>query len=121
MALSTPFTEDFEDHIGRPSTTVAASGATLAAHYDLRAFHTTDLTTPRVMTDFKYWNASSFDGAQVSTLTAPRSIVGRSVAARIMTDLDLLNQGTLDPQTINDIELATIQSGNEGWPTGDAN
>jgi hypothetical protein len=121
--LSQPLTEDFEDHIGRLSREVIASGSSVTGinHYDLRAFHTTDLTVPRTMPDFKYWNAANFDGVQMITLTSPRSVVGRSVASRIMTELDTFSQGVLDPLSINDIELATLQSGNESWPTGDAN
>lgn len=91
------------------------------SHYDLRSFHTVDLTVPRTMPDFKYWNAAHFDGTQVSVLTNPRSVIGKSVAARTMTDLDLLTEAKLDASKILDIELYTITGGNEGWPSGDAN
>src|SRR6476469_3650542 len=50
------------------------------------------------------------------TLSTPRSVVGRSIAAHTMAEIDLQNQGGLDAQTIGNIELYTLASGEEGWP-----
>lgn len=122
MPLFRPLAEDFDDHIGRlPNEIDYSTGFPIPGinHYDLRSFHNTDLTVPQTMPDFKYWNAAHFNGTSMLTLSNPRSIVGRSVAARTMGDLDLLDQAHLDEDQINELELFTLQSGNEGWPISD--
>ena len=113
--------EEFDSQDGSlPDQVVTGGGSTLPwRHYDIRTFGDFDATVPRTLPDFKYWNVAHFQGQQVGVLTAPRSVAGRAIVARSMTDMDLLKESILDASTMSDIELEIISSGGEGWPTGD--
>lgn len=122
MALFQSLNEEFDSHQGLlPSSYKVGGSNSNLRHYDIRAFNGADLTVPRTMPDFKYWNAQHFNGTNMTTLDAPRSIEGYSVAARTMAELDAeWDAGELNAETLSEISLYTLASGGENWPTGDA-
>lgn len=118
MALFQSLNEEYDQHSGiLPSS----NSSTNLTHYDLRAFNGTDLTVPRTMPDFKYWNVPYFDGETMLTLSSPRSVEGFSIAARTMAELDAeYTAGELSEDTLREIELYSLVTGGEGWPVDDA-
>jgi hypothetical protein len=107
---------EFTNHSGKPEGVFQ----NVPAHYDIRAFHNADLTVPRTMPDFRYWDVPHFNGSSMITLSTPRSVIGRSISAHTMAEIDSQDQDELNSQTIQDIELYGLASGDEGWPIGDS-
>lgn len=123
MTLYKSLSDEFDATAGQLADYLTSAGAAYPtkSHYDLRSFYPTDLTVPRTMPDFRYWNASSFNGTTMIILDQPRSVVGRSIAARTMTSMDAMSIELEAPTTLQDLENFILASGNEGWPTGDPN
>jgi hypothetical protein len=123
MALFRSLNDEFDSHQGMWTDSFIDGGSTTyMRHYDIRAFNGSDLTVPRTLPDFRYWNADHFNGMNMTTLDAPRSIEGYSVAARTMAELDAeYDQSELGAETLQEIELYALATGGEGWPVGDPN
>jgi hypothetical protein len=119
--LFTKLTEEFDSHAGEMIGYVDLSNVayTTKKHYDIRSFHTDDITVPRTMIDMNYWNSTAFDGTQMAVLDAPRIVIGRSIAARQMSLVDVLKNQDLNQLQMRDLDLYTIAAGNENWPLGD--
>lgn len=117
MALFQSLNDEFDSHTGRQ----IGVQTYIPAHYDLRSFHASNLTVPRTMPDFKYFNVQHFDGTTMITLDSPRSVVGRSIAAHTMADITGDPVDELDAETILELEQYMLPGGDEGWPSADPN
>jgi hypothetical protein len=123
VSLFKTLSDEFDSPVGQLTGYLNATGTTLASkkHYNLRSFYPNDQAVPRTMPDFRYWNAASFDGTQMVVLDQPRSVTGRSIAARTMDTMDAMADNLESPTTMLDLENYVLASGNEGWPAGDPN
>ena len=123
MSLYTSLSDEFDSSVGQLANYLTSTGTAYPGtkHYDLRSFYAADLTVPRTMPDFRYWNAASYDGIQMLVLDQPRSVTGRSIAARTMDSMDLMSTDLESPVTLQDLEDFILASGNESWPVGDPN
>lgn len=113
--------DQFNQHSGALEEYIDTSGADVAPrqHYDIRAFYSDDLTVPRTMRDMDYWNVTFIEGTEMSVLDSPRIITGRSVAARQVGTINDLTNLELDQMSMADLDLYTLEGGNEGWPLND--
>lgn len=88
-------------------------------HYNLRAFHNTDITVPWTQNDMRLWNSYHFQNVTQNALGSRRSITGRSFRGRTMTELDGLTMAQWDALTMYELDFYTLSSGNEEWPAYD--
>lgn len=130
-ALYNKLGEDFNAHNGQlvsytnSSLTPQASGK----HYDIRSFHSTDVTVPQTMLDLSFWNAFHYTGDTMDELSQRRSIVGGSFRRHIQDEYSIAvggqgaatyeTQTQLDNTSQYNLDYASVSSGNEDWPTGD--
>jgi hypothetical protein len=87
------------------------------SHYDLRAFHTDDITLPLTVLDMRLWNAFHFSGETMGELSSRISVAGRSFRSRTMAEVDTSAMATYNVETMFDIDNIVVDSGNEEWPT----
>jgi hypothetical protein len=99
-------------------------------HYDIRAFHSTDILLPWTMNDMKLWNAFYFSNQTIQDLGLRRSVSGRTFRNRTMdelsvavdgggTDTTFETMGSMDRLTMRELDLYILSSGNEDWPSND--
>lgn len=114
--------DDFDRHDGSLSPYVNASNVALPyeKHYDLRAFHTTNITVPWTANDNTWWTGYRYPTFGVPQIGSQRSIVNVIPRNRKQSELDVLLQSALDPLTQDQVEHVGVNTGNEEWPVGDA-
>lgn len=147
--LYSPIDDNFDRHDGSLDRYVDNNNVALPyeKHYDLRAFHTSNLTVPWTTLDNQWWSGWRYSSFTSSQIGNPRSIVNATARGRTQGELDTFQQGTfssgtgsspigitliftgagstggsgtgLDALTQADIENVVISSGNEEWPTTD--
>lgn len=110
-----------DDYDRRDGRTTDYVGANLdlpidnRTHYDIRAFWNTDITIPWTIWDMRFWNASHFSGMTMDELSARRSLSGRTFRRRIMVEMNALNMGDLNGESMDNINFVTVSVGNEEW------
>jgi hypothetical protein len=88
-------------------------------HYDLRAFHTDDVTLPFTITDMRFWNAFHFTGVTMDALSSTISTAGRAFRKRTMAELETNDMVSYNAEIVFEIENVLIDAGNEEWPATD--
>lgn len=83
-------------------------------HYNLRAFHTTQLTVPWSELDAEFWQNFRYPGLNIND---PRTIVNATLRRRTMEDIESVPMTMLDLDALNMSQLTfiQIQRGNEEW------
>jgi hypothetical protein len=115
--------DDFDRHEGtlRPYVRSDNTAVTLEKHYDLRMFHTTNQTVPWTLNDYTWWTGFRYQTFGLGQIGNQRSINNVQTRGRTQTEIDALNQTTLDSMTQFQIENVQTTNGNEEWPSGDSN
>lgn len=123
LPIYTGLSDDFDRHDGSLSPYVNSSNTLLPfeKHYDLRMFHTSNLTVPWTLNDNTWWTGYRYPTFGVPQIGTQRSLVNVTTRGRTQTELDAMTQTQLDALNQNQIENVVTSNGNEEWPTGDAN
>lgn len=115
--------DDFDRHDGSLSPYVNNTLITLPyeKHYDLRAFHTTNMTVPWTANDNSWWNGFRYTDFGTPQIGNQRTIVNVVLRDRTQTEMDVLTQTVLDGLVQSAIDKVNANNGNEDWPASDVN
>lgn len=113
--------DDFDRHDGSLSPYVDSTNTPLPIekHYNLRAFHTTNLSTPWTANDNTWWNGYRYPTFGAPQIGTQRSLVNVTTRGRTQTELDAMTQTQLDALNQDQIENVITSNGNEEWPSTD--
>ena len=135
MALYKKLGDSFDRHDGSLRDYYKGGIGTpipIRRHYDLRAFHTHDITAKWTMLDMQLWNVGHFGpgtGFDMDSFSSPHSLIGAETRRRTMDDLSIAMDGgtdttyftmaQIDVLDMGTISFSQVSSGNEDWPVGD--
>jgi hypothetical protein len=126
MTLYKNLSEDFARHDGSmdyvisvDSNTAETPGVPIEKHYNIRAFHNTDITVPQTMLDLGFENVLHWDGLDMDFLSNRRSLEERLRRERAVGDIDLELQ--IEGDTMEQLDFITLGTGNEQWSVSDTN
>lgn len=125
MSSFSNITDDFTNHNGMPDASYlqldTVTPVIQPKHYNIRSFHSDNLTVPWTMNDMQYWNVSHFSTFIMDDFTHRRSIGGRTFRRHTMSEIDTFTMTTIDTLTMDALDFAISSSGDEEWPPSDVN
>lgn len=123
IPLYANLSDDFDRHDGSLSPYVDSTGSALPyeKHYNIRAFHTTNLTVPWTANDNAWWAGYRYPTFGAPQIGNQRSIVNVVSRGRTQAEMDTFIESNLDALNQFTIENVGVSSGNEEWPATDPN
>lgn len=85
-------------------------------HYDLRAFHSSNIVVPFTQLDQDFWEDFKYTNYDVGDL---RSVVNVSSRARLISEIDSIAMSDLNGQPMALLDTIATTSGNEEWTDDD--